>query len=183
MQNKEIPVLILSGPVGVGKSSVTIEIAKILSDKNISHGLIDVDYLRYVYPPPADDPFYLRLGYKNLAAVAENYRNVGVKRLIISNVIEEQKNLDDIRKAIPGAKLIVVRLRGKLKTIQDRLRKRESGKSLSGYLNRAKELSEQLEKAKVEDMVVNIDEKSLHEVAEEVIEKSKFILDSGSSPE
>lgn len=176
LKTDKIPVLVISGTVGVGKSSVASEISDILISRGISHGVIDLDYLRHAFPRPPDDPFHTALGYKNLSQIAKNYRDANVTRLIIPNVVEEKTDIDKIRNAIPGADILVVRLRGKLDTIQERLKKREIGTSLRWHLHRAEELSEILEKTKTEDFIVDIDNKSINEIAQEVLSKSHYLL-------
>ncbi|HEU4966351.1 MAG TPA: adenylyl-sulfate kinase [Candidatus Saccharimonadales bacterium] len=51
-----IQVLIITGPVGVGKSSTAMAVSEILQDRAISHAVVDMDYLRSAYPRPEHDP-------------------------------------------------------------------------------------------------------------------------------
>jgi len=56
--------LILTGSVGVGKSSVAYAISKILSSIKISNVVVDLDHIRDAHPKPKNDPFHMNLGYK-----------------------------------------------------------------------------------------------------------------------
>lgn len=111
------------------------------------------------------------MGFKNLGSVWKNYQQSGVDRLIVPSVMESRSELDSYREAIPGADILVVRLRVKLTTIHERLKSRETGKSLDWHLNRAMELTAQLEKTQIEDIVIDTDDKSMTLVAQEVMSK------------
>jgi len=61
-----IPVLILSGPIGVGKTTVVPEIADLLVANGVRHAVVDLDALTWCFPRPAGDRFHQRLGLRNL---------------------------------------------------------------------------------------------------------------------
>lgn len=61
--------ILISGPVGVGKTTTASALSDALNTHGASHCLVDLDGLRYTYPRPKDDRFGLRLGLKNLEAV------------------------------------------------------------------------------------------------------------------
>lgn len=172
MEKHKIPVLIIIGPVGVGKTTVSDAVSEILIERSIPHAVIDLDNLRYAFPRPSKDPFHAELGYKNLAAVWKNYKDVGVTFIVIPNVLEERSDEEKIKEAIPGAKVTVVRLRAPIETIHNRLKTREkSEKSLNWHLNRAAQLNDQLEQSKIEDFVVDIDDKAPSEIAKEILSR------------
>lgn len=176
MEKSNVAVLVISGPVGVGKTTVSDAISEILSSKLIYHAVIDLDNLRYAFPRPSNDYFHSALGYKNLAAVWKNYKEVGATCVIIPNVMEERSEVEHIKKAIPGAHVIVVRLQVSLDIIHNRLRDREkSEKSLNWHLNRATQLHNQLAQAKIEDFIVDIDDKTPIAIAEEIILRSRLL--------
>lgn len=171
----KIPILIITSSVGVGKTSVAFAISRILNKCGIPHAVIDLDYLREVFPRPKDDPFHSALGFRNLAAIWENFKKAGVSRLLIPNVTEDRSDVNGIRAAIPNADIQVVLLTAKIETIHDRLKSREHGESLERHLNRAVVLSENLERAGVEDYVVSTDGKTTEVIAAEILEKSSWI--------
>lgn len=46
-----VPLLLLSGTVGVGKTSVVAEICEILSAREVPHTFVDLDALTCSWPP------------------------------------------------------------------------------------------------------------------------------------
>lgn len=171
----KVPVLIIIGPVGIGKTSVADAISELLSEKSIHHAIIDLDHLRYAFPRPSTDWFHTKLGYKNLAAVWKNYQEVGVKCVVIPNVLEDREDIKHIEEAIPGALVTVVRLTAPIETIHERIKEREkSEKSLNWHLNRAVELSNKLEGRNVEDFTVSTEGKTIEEIAKEVLKTADW---------
>jgi hypothetical protein len=164
-----IPVLVITGPVGVGKSTVSLAVSDVLSDLGRPHGVVELDCLRHCYPSPAGDRFHMALGLRNLAAVAANYRAVGAQRLILVDIVETRGQIEDYRSAVPGAEVSVVGLRGRLATIRSRLAGRESGANLAWHQARAAELIGQWEASPVEDFLVETDDRTPLEVAREVL--------------
>jgi adenylylsulfate kinase len=162
-------ILVISGSVGAGKTSTAETMSKQLSKQGLLHAVIDMDYLVYSFPRPKDDYFHRRLGRKNLAAIWPNYEAIGVKCLIIPNVVENQEDVQSIQAAIPDSEILIVRLRAKIETVHARLHERESGETLKWHLNRAVELTKQLDDAEVEDFVIDTDNKTVDEVADELI--------------
>src|SRR5688500_2328997 len=106
--------MVVTGPVGVGKTAVAIAVSELLDQAGIRHAMIDMDHLRWCYPASADDPFEIALGLRNLAAVAANYRSAGAGRLVLADVVESRADLAGYREAIPDAAILVVRLQARL---------------------------------------------------------------------
>ncbi len=148
--------------------------SEILRKRDVPHAVIDVDYLRYAFPRPKDDPFYQTLGIKNLASIWGNYKAIGINKIIIPNVVESRTDVDAIAQVIPGAKVSVVRIKANLNTVHKRLHKRHNNRdneNLTWHLDRAVELNNQLEDSKIEDFIVDSENKSLKKVAEEILKK------------
>jgi hypothetical protein len=134
-----------------------------------------MDLLRWCPPAPPGDRFNVALGLRNLAAVSANYRVVGAEYLILADVLEARADLALYEAAIPGAAIQVVRLRASVATLTGRVRQRETGAGLEWSLNRTVELAAQMERDRMEDLLVETDGRSVAEVAREVLDRSGWL--------
>lgn len=164
-----VPVMIITGPVGAGKTTVASEVSELLEQAEIAHAFVDLDALRWCYPRRPGDRFSTRLAMKNLAAIWPNFREYGATSLVVADVIESRGELDRYRVAITGADIFVVRLTASLSTLAERLKRRELGAGLAWHLQRAPELTAIMERNNVEDLLVATDGKTVTEIAREIL--------------
>ena len=122
-----VPVLVMTGPVGVGKSTIAAEAAWLLRQADVPHALVDLDRIEQSWPVPADDPGNERVSHRNLACMWANFRQAGADRLIFARGLETRSLLRRVTKAVPGAQITVVRLRAPLAVLHERIRSREAG--------------------------------------------------------
>ena len=169
-----VPLLVISGSMGTGKTTVLSEASDVLSEAGIAHAAIDLDWLAVMHPER--DPYGQRLAFANLAAVWPVYAAAGAERLIVARVVEDRADLDHYRAAVPGAQPIVCRLTAPLSLMQERLRMREPGMFLDQALTRAAELADILDRAGVEDFVVdNGPGRSVGTVTREVLSLASWL--------
>jgi adenylylsulfate kinase len=165
-----VPTIIVTGPVGVGKTTVAGEMGLLLLDAKVPHANVDFDQLTACYPRPADDDRWgTKLGLMNLSALWKNYERSGARRLLIARVLESRSELDGFREAIPGAEIQVVRLRAALKTLQSRVRQRGPGRGMEWHLNRAVELAPLMDAQHVEDVLVETDGRDAGSIARDIL--------------
>lgn len=162
-----LPVLAISGAVGVGKTSVLMELHDILEREKIPHGCVERDALSYSWP--TQGRFNEVMVERNLACVTANFLEAGATRLLIAGVIEGTTDLEVYRRCIPNAEIQVCRLTADLDLRRQRLRGREKGAGLDWHLDRTVELDSILDAAKVEDFCVDNGDRPLREVALEVL--------------
>ncbi|SFD85055.1 hypothetical protein SAMN05216378_1731 [Paenibacillus catalpae] len=181
--NMQVPVLNIIGPVGIGKSSAADAISEMLEhDYALPHAVVDLDHVRRGFPAPSEDPFNMELGFKNLAAVWNNYRSIGAKCLIIPSVMESREHLDKMRLSIPGADIFVVRLVASLEVNHDRIRGREKTlDSLNWHLQRSTQLAEELSQKNLENVIVDTEGKLPTDIGREIILKWGIIERYGST--
>jgi hypothetical protein len=164
-----VPVLIVTGPVGVGKTSVAGEIFDQLIARDIPHAVVDLDRLGLCWPFGEDDPFNQRMALKNLAAVWKNFSAAGASRLVIPQVIESRDELADYCQAVPGAAIQVCLLVASKDTLRRRVASREAGSSLEALVRRAHDLADSMPGSDVADFVVETEGRRLPDIALEVL--------------
>ena len=121
-----VPVLLITGPVGVGKSTVAAEAGRLLREADVPHALVDLTWIEQCWPVPADDPWNECLTHRNLACMWENFRQAGAGRLLLVRVLEARSLLRHLAEAVPGADIMAVRLRAPLAVLHARIRAREA---------------------------------------------------------
>jgi hypothetical protein len=164
-----IPVLVLSGPIGVGKSTLLGEIADLLREADEAFVAVDLDGLTQVFPRPPGDPHALGVGARNLATVWMNAAAAGARRMVLASVIETDYDLGVVLEAVPGANPFVVRLAADEATLFDRVRRREIGTARGWHLERSFALAEILRRAGLEDAVVQSDDRPIREIGLEIL--------------
>ena len=165
-----LPVLLITGPVGVGKTAVAFETMELLEARDVPHAFFDVDGLTYFHPKPSDDRFGERFAIEALGALVPRLREAqGIARLILARVLWERESLRRYRDAIPDAEITVVRLTAPLDVIDARIRRREAGSAVEWYLARARELDAHWKAQPVEDLLIDTAHRDVREIAHEVV--------------
>ncbi len=111
--------VLITGVYGTGKSSVVEEIAGLLEEAGHNYGAIDLDWLQW-FDADIDEARSTAVYLANLSAVAGNYIDVGVERLVMAGAIRDETTLAAIRSAVP-VPMRVVRLTAPFATIEARL--------------------------------------------------------------
>jgi broad-specificity NMP kinase len=168
-----VPALLITGPVGVGKTAASFEVSERLEQLGISHASIDAD-LTYLYPEPSGDEASV-LDHNILQAVWTQLCRVGAERLILTRVVRSRHHLDAIRNALPHVDIRVVRLTAPYTVVEERLRRRELGSGLEWHLKVAEELMRAWEREPVEDWLIDTANRSVREVAEEILKWSQWL--------
>jgi hypothetical protein len=173
-----VPVLVITGPVGVGKSTIANEAAWLLRQADVPHALVDLDRIEQCWPVPADDPWNERVSHRNLACMWANFRQAGADRLILVRVLEARSLLRRVTEAVPGAQVTVVRLRAPLAVLHERIRSREASDP-AWFLGAATHTAEVFEQARVEDHLVDNENRPATVVAEEVLHRVGWLRAEG----
>lgn len=161
--------------MGAGKTTVLGEASDILALRHISHAAIDLDALGLAHLPSAtanDDVMY-----RNLKSVCENYVSLGVKRLLLARALEDRDELELCRGVVLATNTLVCRLTASIGAMEKRVKMRESGISQRGYVARVAKLDIMLDRARLEDFSVTNEDRSLTEVAREMLVKAGWIAD------
>lgn len=162
-------ILIITGPVGAGKTSAAEAVFDLLSTNKTPCAVIDFDWLTAAYPAPTDDRFNFRLGIKNLTSIIPNYLTLGIKLFIIPTVVENKAEIESFKELIKGTDIFVIRLSAEPATLHKRLDKREIGNLLDWHKKRALELIEMFESKQLENLIIDTENKSIGSIAKEIL--------------
>ena len=167
-----LEVIVLSGSMGSGKTTVLGEASDILFEQRAPHAALDLDAMATVLLP---DDAAEEVSFRNLAAIVRNVVAAGIDRILVAEAIETRSQLERIREALSGADIVVCRLTASLDTMEGRLRLREPGMYRNQFLVRSRVLHERLEAAKLENFVVVNDGRSVTDVAREVLQRAGWM--------
>jgi len=165
--------LVITGAMGAGKTSVVGEASDILTLHYIAHAAIDVDALGLAYLPTAsgnDDVMY-----GNLRSVCDNYASLGVTRFLLARALESRAELDLYRGIVLATDTMVCRLTADIETMERRVKERESGVSQREYVARVAKLNVVLDHARLEDFCISSENRSITEVAHEMLVRAGWI--------
>lgn len=171
MTDNSIPLVIISGPVGVGKTSVGNEISVQLEGRGVAHTFVDLDTLAMTFPRPADDPFASRLACTNLRDIWTNCAAAGSRNLIVARVIESPRHVAEIQAAVPGSVATVCQLRASDETLVARVGRREIGSEYEWHANRAVELAQSLPATAPPDFFVDTEGRAVPDIANDIVSR------------
>ena len=165
--------MIITGSMGAGKTSVLAEASDILALRKIAHAAIDLDALAIAHLPSAastDGVMYL-----NLQSVCKNYAALGVTRLLLASAVEDRAQLELCRSAVSAQNIAVCRLTASLAEMQQRVKMRETGMLQQQFVDRVAILDTILDRVRLEDFAVVNQDRSVNDVAQEMLVKAEWI--------
>jgi cytidylate kinase len=167
------PVLAITGPGGVGKTTVAFEVSRRLEASGTGHALIDTDELDRLFPPPSDDPRKTKLAARNLAAAWANFRASGAdRRVILGVMLCLDWELPYIETSVPDADVTVIRLRATEEELLERVWRREVSSGGEAQIRRAFYQLREMDQEPANDaLIVETSERSVAEVASEIIRR------------
>ena len=165
--------LIITGSMGAGKTSVLAEASDILTLRHIVHAAIDLDALSLAYLPSAAATDAVM--HRNLQSVCQNYAALGVTRLLLARAMEERAELELCRSTVSAQNTAVCRLTASLGEMQQRVKKRESGILQQQFVDRVAVLDAILDRSRLEDFTIVNEGRSINDVAQEMLIKAGWI--------
>jgi ribose 1,5-bisphosphokinase PhnN len=169
--------LLITGGMGAGKTTVMAEASDLLAVRGVFHAAIDVDALGLAFLPP------IAVGHGdgdlamngNLRSVCRNYAALSVERFILARAIEDRAQLETCRDAASATEVVVCRIVASVETMRQRLQMRETGIAQQEYLANAARLDASLDRARLEDFSVTNENRAVTDVAFEILVKSGWI--------
>ena len=161
-------ILLLTGTVGTGKTTIAIEIGEQLAEMNLPNAVIDLDWLGWAN---VGDDFhgYDQLIMQNLVSTWENYRAIGVEYLVMARALLQREPVDDLINIFPNTRIMIVRLTASKDTIEKRLSTRDSGKTLREHLAEMEVMERIMEELKLEHATMETDDITVEEIARRVV--------------
>jgi predicted kinase len=172
LTGKPSRLLVITGSMGSGKTTVMAEASDILNASGIGHAAIDLDALGIVHraaTAPRD------VARTNLEAVWRNIAAAGVDALILSAAVERAVDLDGLRAAVGAGSAVVCRLRAPIAVMEDRIRVREPGMLQPQFVERVATLERILDSASLEDFALTNDGRPVTEVAREMLVRAGWL--------
>jgi len=145
--------LIITGTMGSGKTSLLAEASDILALRQIAHAAIDVDALGLAHLPSGGCSDAVMYG--NLRSVCDNYASLGVTGFLLARALESRAELDLYRGIVLATDTVVCRLTADIETMERRVKERESGVSQREYVGRVAKLNVVLDHARLETEVAH----------------------------
>ncbi|MEA2433388.1 MAG: hypothetical protein QOG54_845 [Actinomycetota bacterium] len=174
-----IPTVVLTGTIGVGKTTLAESITELLNENGIRYAFIDLDGLGQVYPAPDPlDPHNMALQLRNLATIWPNYVSAGVERAVIAAALEAASQFAELQIAMPGAESTLIRVVAASDTVAARIKARDHGALLGDFLSRTNALARTISDAFPDEITVDNDNVTPTVAALTVLEKLDWRLDS-----
>jgi predicted ABC-type ATPase len=104
---ERVPVLWITGPPGVGKSTVSWQIFTEIARAGVRVAFADADQLCICYPAPPGDPTRERIKARNVGALVPRYRAAGASCVIVNGCLDQGLYPE----LMPQAAVTVCRLR------------------------------------------------------------------------
>lgn len=168
-----VPVIVVTGTVGVGKSAVVTAMHHVLAQREIPHACVDIDWLATSWPQRGR--WNTDVSMANLASVWTNFAASGAERLIIVDVVEWRSFVEHYERAVPGAAVQVCRLTAPQPLREKRITARDAGESRAWHLARTVELDAILDAANVADFEVDNGDRSIGDVATEILVRAGWL--------
>jgi chloramphenicol 3-O-phosphotransferase len=168
-----VPVLLVTGPIGVGKTAVLREADTLLTESGTRHATVELEEIARCWPHAIEDS-RTTFAYQNLAVLWSNFVAVGASRLLLSALVEQRSDLRLVSEAIPGAAITVVRLHASLSTLEQRIRRREPA-APDDELVGARWWMQHFTEVQVEDYVVETENRSVREIARDVLRLAHWL--------
>jgi hypothetical protein len=165
--------LIITGTMGAGKTAVLGEASDILAQRQIVHAAIDLDAFGLAHLPSAARSDGVM--YDNLRSICRNYAALGVQRFLVARAIEDSTQLKLCRDIIPAVNTVVCRLTASIEAMNRRVQMRDLGISQREYVARVAKLNVILDRARLEDFAVTNENRSLTDVALEMLVMAGWI--------
>jgi len=177
----QVEVLFLTGPPGAGKTAIAKELSELLWQLREPHAVIEIDELCRGILPTSTTNFNHNLAVANLRAVWATFQQAGVRRLIVARMVETLDDLERFASVIPHAHVTVCLVQTPEHILQQRITGREPGSARLFLLTTSRRVAAQLADLKLPGIAVDNGQRSISEVAREILERVQWPYPPASS--
>lgn len=154
MADGRVPVLWITGPAGVGKSTVAWRIFTDLAQAGTRVAFADADQLCMCFPAPLGDPARERLKAQNFGVLVPRYRAAGAQCVIASGCLDPGRGL--YPELMPQAGVTICRLRAEPEVVARRLAGRNGpGQDLDALLGETRTETEAFDASNLASVCVD----------------------------
>jgi gluconate kinase len=157
--------VIITGPPGVGKSSVLTALVDELTDADVAHAAIELETLAWTHPALGDE-----LWLRHIQSTCALYREAGHQLLLVAETLETDDDLDRLRDVLGAEECFLVRLEAAPATLVERIieREPESWSGLAGLVEHTQELAVTMPALRGVDLVLTTDAQRPEAVAHRI---------------
>jgi dephospho-CoA kinase len=145
--------VLLTGPVGSGKTVVAMELGELLAARDLPAAVVDLDWLGWFHGPP-DAPSPDELIAENLRVVAARFLSAGARYLVLARALTTSEQVAALKEALQGVEMTVVLVQASAETIAERLGRRDAGDVLREHLEESAQMARALASANLHDAVL-----------------------------
>lgn len=167
--------LVITGTMGSGKTTILAEASDILKSLKIPHAAIDLDALAVAYIPERQLENAM---YENLSSISRNCVRLGVTRLLVARAIESRAELNRCCRTVGASETMVCRLVASDQTTEKRVAERERGMLRQQLIERVTKLRTLLDAAAIENFSITNEDPAVSDVAREMLIRAGWISES-----
>ena len=130
--------VLITGPPGVGKTSVLTALVDALTDDDVPHAAIELETLAWTHPALSDE-----LWRQHVNTTCALYRESGHRLLLVAETLETDDDANRLREILGADESFLVRLEAQPATLVERLieREPESWSGLADLVEHTQELA------------------------------------------
>jgi hypothetical protein len=126
--------ILITGAVGVGKTSVAAAMASLFEGSRQPYAVVDLDWLAWFRPAQGSPITVQEMLSRNLHAIWPGFRSAGVEWLVLARHVRTVDEVGALRKALREVDLVTVRLEAPRDVLEARIRGRDDEAQVEEHL-------------------------------------------------
>jgi adenylylsulfate kinase len=170
MTDEVVRAVLLTGPIGAGKTVVAMELGELLAERGLPTAVIDLDWLGWFHPGDAPGATPDELIADNLRAVWPRFREAGARYLVLARALTTGAQVAAVRDALGDVELTVVLVHASTGAIAERLGRRDEGEVLREHLAESEVMARALAGAGFANLRIENERGPVRDAADELLE-------------